>query len=283
MKRRILLILLAATALAQSPRPPYKAWIQTGNGTGWRTLSTKFVFLPSGVLDVSVPDQDYTRVEVLEQQVAALTQAVQDLISSKHVFTEPLQVPGIKITGSGPGAFALAAGGTEPAGAAGKVTMYGAAGDRLAVKLGTTRALPVTMGGNLCGDQIAPSVCSFSLTSSASIGAANITISVPNQSTANGLLAKIVDGRAVTATTSDVRVPLRVVAFGGGTSGSAELIAIGRGTCTLDAAGTSGQYLIASTTQAGRCHPITMPATGDWIIGELLTAQGEFLAIGARW
>jgi hypothetical protein len=151
------------------------------------------------------------------------------------------------------------------------------------------------MGGHLSGSQVDPQVSDFSLTEDASLGSNAVTFSVRNKST-GGTQVKLLakrdasdNGSGVTIGISDTGVPAYVVASGAGTTGSAEFVVTGHSICTVDGAGSINQYLVASATTAGRCHPVTTPSDGDWVVGQLTNApanagaDGEYAALGFRW
>lgn len=122
---------------------------------------------------------------------------------------------------------------------------------------------------------------------SATGGGANGPI-IPNAGggTTAGLIAKLVAGQALTATTSDTAVPVAVVmptvtagsgaVCGPGTSGSSCLAYSGQVNVTVDAGGaTANHFVTASTSTAGRGHDAgaTLPSGPVCIVG-MFTASG---------
>lgn len=103
----------------------------------------------------------------------------------------------------------------------------------------------------------------------------------PNDGTTGttiNLTAKVTPaGNAVIAATTDTTSPVRIVVGGAGTSGNAVLSSTGTlAPCIMDAAVTNGggDYVIASTTTGGQCHPTpTPPTAGTWVIGWLHDAS----------
>lgn len=88
-------------------------------------------------------------------------------------------------------------------------------------------------------------------------------------------LAKIVTtgglSTAVVAGTADTAIPLYVVTFGAGTSGTAILNIGGLAPCIFDntASNMAGKYVVASTLSAGACHVQASPPTNGIVIGTL--------------
>lgn len=90
----------------------------------------------------------------------------------------------------------------------------------------------------------------------------------------NSLATVSVAGNAVKATISNTNVPTYIVSGGAGTSGAAILAFRGVATCVMDATIASGtnDFVIASTTTGGDCHPQSAaPSPGTWIIGSLIS------------
>lgn len=109
------------------------------------------------------------------------------------------------------------------------------------------------------------SALSFSATNDGSTG------------TTNGLLAIInASNNAIKATTGNTSIPVYIVISGGATSGSAQLATAGTAQCQMDASGsTAGDFIVASTSTAGRCHDAGSSApTSGWIIGNAQTTVG---------
>lgn len=85
-----------------------------------------------------------------------------------------------------------------------------------------------------------------------------------------------------TASTSNTDGVLGIVSGGAGTSGKAVITWIGLASCNFDAANpTAGDYAIASTTQAGKCHDTgsTTRPTGVQTIGRI-EAAGVRVSLG---
>lgn len=103
-------------------------------------------------------------------------------------------------------------------------------------------------------------------------------ISIPNDGTTGttiNQLAKVnTSGNAINAGTSDTNVPVFIVEGGAGTTGNAQLAVAGPITCKFDASGgTAGDYVIASSSTAGRCHDSGAAVSSSvWTIGFLLTS-----------
>lgn len=88
------------------------------------------------------------------------------------------------------------------------------------------------------------------------------------------LLAKInTSGNAIKAGTGDTAVPTYIVVGGAGTSGNAAMANYGLASCVMDttlASGAGGDFVVASTSTAGDCHPQSgAPGAGTWVIGYL--------------
>lgn len=89
------------------------------------------------------------------------------------------------------------------------------------------------------------------------------------------LLAKInTSGNAIKAGTGDTAVPTYIVVGGAGTSGNAAMANYGLASCVMDttlASGAGGDFVVASTSTAGDCHPQSgAPGAGTWVIGYLV-------------
>jgi len=94
--------------------------------------------------------------------------------------------------------------------------------------------------------------------------------------TLNSLAVVGTNGQATTATTSQTTSLVYVVVAGAGTSGTAALANYGVASCTMDASvsSASGDYIVASTTTAGDCHPqSSAPSNGTGIAGFLLDSS----------
>ena len=87
-------------------------------------------------------------------------------------------------------------------------------------------------------------------------------------------LAKVdSSGHAVGSTTSDTGIPVFIVIYGAGTSGTVKLGVGGEFSCQFDASGgTIGHFVVNSTSTSGRCADAgaTAPSTG-WVIGIVQT------------
>jgi hypothetical protein len=96
--------------------------------------------------------------------------------------------------------------------------------------------------------------------------------------TTNGLLAKLsgAPSRALTALTSDTDNAIGVVLSGGGTTGNAQIVVGGQANCSFDGSTTAGDWVVISTTVAGKCHDTasgTRPG-GAQVIGRVLATNG---------
>lgn len=116
-----------------------------------------------------------------------------------------------------------------------------------------------------------------SWTGNQSLAAENLTSSVVNSSTTGttvNKIAKMSGLGAVVATTSDVNGLLGIVSSGAGTTGNAELAAIGQPLCVFDGSTTLGDYVVSSTTTGGDCHDAgsTSPS-GVQVIGRVLSSN----------
>lgn len=80
---------------------------------------------------------------------------------------------------------------------------------------------------------------------------------------------------ATVATTSTTSGLVGIVASGGGTTGSAQVVVNGIVPCQFDGSTTAGNYVGASTTLAGRCKDLgaTLPDTGVQILGRVLSTN----------
>jgi hypothetical protein len=95
--------------------------------------------------------------------------------------------------------------------------------------------------------------------------------------TTNGLLAKLTGApsTALTLLTSDTDGALGVVLSGGGTIGNALIVIGGQANCSFDGATTADNWVIPSSTAAGKCHDTgsaTRPG-GSQVIGRVLTTN----------
>lgn len=169
--------------------------------------------------------------------------------------------------------------GTELTGQSGTATLMSLPGDVLAVRGGTSPSYALAgIGGHLGGASAsAPTVIGFNLTGNASQADKAITFSKANSSTSTNLLAKMtVVGsaqQAVTATTGDgLTTPVWPCASGCGTTLSGEFTESGHGVCIADASGSVNQYLVNSVSGNGKCHPVTTPTAGSWVVGQLTNA-----------
>lgn len=92
-------------------------------------------------------------------------------------------------------------------------------------------------------------------------------------------LAKLVGAstasQAQVITTSDTSGIFGVVAGGAGTTGNAQIAVSGQVSCQFDGATTKNDYVVASTTSAGKCHDagVTLP-TGVTVVGTVLSTNG---------
>jgi hypothetical protein len=92
------------------------------------------------------------------------------------------------------------------------------------------------------------------------------------------LLATInTSANAILATTANTAVPTYIVVGGAGKTGNAALALSGLAACVMDttiASGAGGDYVVASTTTAGDCHPQSaVPAAGTWVVGFLAVSS----------
>jgi|SRR6185437_1424047 len=82
---------------------------------------------------------------------------------------------------------------------------------------------------------------------------------------------------AIKATTSNTTVPTYIVVGGAGTTGNAALAMSGLASCVMDttiASGAGGDFVIASTTTAGDCHPQSAsPTSGTYVVGHLVASS----------
>jgi hypothetical protein len=95
--------------------------------------------------------------------------------------------------------------------------------------------------------------------------------------TTNGLLAKLTGApsTALTLLTSDTDGALGVVLSGGGTIGNALIVIGGQANCSFDGSTTADNWVIPSSTAAGKCHDTgsaTRPG-GSQVIGRVLTTN----------
>ncbi len=103
--------------------------------------------------------------------------------------------------------------------------------------------------------------------------------------TALGLLAVYNNGATgvQTASTSSTDGIVGIVSSGAGTSGKAILTWAGYAACNFDAASPApGNYVVASTTQAGKCHDTgsTARPAGVQVIGRIETGGGVRVSLG---
>jgi hypothetical protein len=92
------------------------------------------------------------------------------------------------------------------------------------------------------------------------------------------LLATInTSANAILATTANTAVPTYIVVGGAGKTGNAALALSGLAPCVMDtaiASGAGGDYVVASTTTAGDCHPQSaVPGAGTWVVGFLAVSS----------
>lgn len=82
---------------------------------------------------------------------------------------------------------------------------------------------------------------------------------------------------ALTPNTSDTTLPTYIVVSGAGTGGSASIALAGQAACAMDttiASGALNDFVVASTTTAGYCHPQSaMPTAGTWVVGYLMVGS----------
>ena len=82
---------------------------------------------------------------------------------------------------------------------------------------------------------------------------------------------------AIKATTSNTTVPTYIVVGGAGTTGNAALAMSGLASCVMDttiASGAGGDFVVASTTTAGDCHPQSAsPVSGTYVVGHLVASS----------
>lgn len=122
---------------------------------------------------------------------------------------------------------------------------------------------------------------SLGITGTGTIAASTTNIIIANEgvtgTTAN-YLAKLTGApsTAVVAGTSDTSGVVGIVVSGAGTTGSALIARSGSASCAFDGATTAGDYVIVSTTAAGKCHDTgaaTYPSGNIQVLGRVLSTN----------
>jgi hypothetical protein len=95
--------------------------------------------------------------------------------------------------------------------------------------------------------------------------------------TINLLAAVNSSANAIKATTANTTVPTYIVVGGAGTTGNAALAMSGLASCVMDttiASAAGGDFVVASTTTAGDCHPQSAsPTSGTYVVGHLVAGS----------
>lgn len=198
-----------------------------------------------------------------------------------------MTVASITLNGSGAGSVALVSG-TAPAGITGTTRLVSESGDLLGFRQNTGSVLRIaTMTGHLCGTQSSLAVCSFGLTSNASLAGYATTQTCANDTstgTTVNLLAKLgATGNCILNTTTDTTTPAYIVVSGAGTTGSAETATSGYASCIFDDTATINHYAVASTITNGRCHSVASPSAGVRVIGIVRSSVASAGNLGTVW
>jgi hypothetical protein len=95
-------------------------------------------------------------------------------------------------------------------------------------------------------------------------------------------LAKLSGGTAVITSTSDIQGALGIVVNGAGTSGSAQIAAVGQALCEFDGATVAGDFVTISQSTGGDCHDYgaVLPTSGLYpptgqALGRVLTTNAS--------
>ncbi len=90
-----------------------------------------------------------------------------------------------------------------------------------------------------------------------------------------GELSKLSGGTAVITSTSDTQGALGIVVNAAGTSGSAQIAAVGQAQCVFDGATTAGDYVTISSTTGGNCHDYGSSYPPGQVLGRVLSTNGS--------
>lgn len=146
---------------------------------------------------------------------------------------------------------------------------------------GSTAFSSITSGTNTGAAMLVGTGASLGPTGTGTIAATSTDIFVANEGitgTTTNYLAKLTGApsTAIVAGTSDTSGIVGLVVSGAGTTGSALIARSGSASCAFDGSTTAGDYVIVSTTAAGKCHDTgaaTYPTGAVQVLGRVLSTN----------